>query len=70
MDGYDAGAYCGVALTKRGRIAVYMAHCNEGWPAELRDFDSLDEAAKIVPEDILAEAAEAMGQERVVWRDI
>jgi hypothetical protein len=70
MEGYDAGAYYGVALTKRGRIAAYVAHCNDGSPPELKDYDDLDDAAEIVPEDILAEAAGAMGQERVVWRDI
>ncbi|MBB4931398.1 hypothetical protein F4561_002218 [Lipingzhangella halophila] len=69
-DGYDAGAYWGVAQTKRGRIAVYTAHCNDRWPAQLNDHDTLDEAAKELPEDILAMAARELGEDLVVWRDI
>jgi hypothetical protein len=67
-EGYDAGAYWGVALTKRGSIAVYTAHCNEGWPATLEVFGSLD--ATELPEDIKADASAALGQEHVIWRDI
>jgi Post-segregation antitoxin CcdA len=66
--GYDAGAYWGVALTKRGRIAVYTAHCNDGWPAELHDFDTLDEAE--LPDDILAMAKGELGEEYVIRLDI
>ncbi len=69
-EGYDAGAYWGVALTKRGRIAVYTAHRNERWPASLNDYDSLDQAAGHVPADILARAAAELGETRVLWRDI
>lgn len=70
-DGHDAGAYWGVALTKRGRIAVYTAHCNDGWPAMLADYDDLDAAsADNVPADIIAMAAKELGQQHVVWRDI
>ena len=68
--GYDAGAYWGIALTRRGRIAVYTAHCNDGWPAHLEDYDSLDQAANHVPADIIAMAARELGEERVLWRDI
>jgi hypothetical protein len=69
--GYDAGAYWGVALTKRGRIAVYTAHCNERWPARLRDYDGLDQAASdATPADIIARAAAELGETRVIWRDI
>ena len=68
-EGYDAGAYWGVALTRRGSIAVYTAHCNEGWPAELEVFDSIDDA-ELLPEDIKGDASAALGQEHVVWRDI
>lgn len=68
--GYDAGAYWGVALTKRGRIAVFTAHCNDGWPAHLDDYDSLDQAAAHVPADIIARAAAELGETRVLWRDI
>jgi hypothetical protein len=70
QEGYDVGAYWGVALTKRGRIAVYTAHCNGRWPAHLDDYEDLDDAAHDVPADILAMAAAKLGQERIVWRDI
>lgn len=70
-DGHDAGAYWGIALTKRGRIAVYTAHCNYRWPASLNDYDSLDRAADGgVPADIIARAAGELGETRVLWRDI
>lgn len=69
--GQDAGAYWGVALTKRGRIAVFVAHCNGRWPPSLRDYDSLDQAANNgAPADIVAMAAAELGEERVLWRDI
>lgn len=71
-EGQDAGAYWGVALTKRGRIAVYTAHCNDAWPASLKDYDSLNDAeAAGTPADIIAVAAGGLaGEERVIWRDI
>lgn len=69
-DGYDAGAYWGIAVTKRGRIAVCTAHCNERWPARLDDYDSLDQAAEHVPADVIARAAAELGEMRVIWRDI
>ncbi len=69
--GHDAGAYWGVALTGRGRVAVLTAHCNDRWPAILHDYDSLDAAADDgLPADIAARAAAELGQERVIWRDI
>jgi hypothetical protein len=69
--GDDAGAYWGVALTQRGRIAVYVAHVNDGWPASLNDYPSLDAAANDgVPEEIIARAAAELGETRVLWRDI
>lgn len=67
-EGYDHGAYWGVALTKRGSIAVYTAHCNDGWPATLEVFATLDAAE--LPEDIKADAAAALGREHVIYRDI
>jgi Post-segregation antitoxin CcdA len=70
-DGYDGGAYWGgVALTERGRIAVYTAHCNERWPANLNDYDSLDQAAEHVPANIIAHVAAELGETRVLWRNI
>lgn len=59
-EGYDAGAYWGVAQTKRGRFAVYMAHCNEGFAPALADYDSLDDAEGDLPADIFAEAKEKL----------
>ncbi|MGE5155893.1 MAG: hypothetical protein ACM3JP_00155, partial [Betaproteobacteria bacterium] len=41
QDKVDKAAYWGVALTARGRIAVYVAHANDRWPARLDDYDSL-----------------------------
>jgi hypothetical protein len=69
--GDDAGAYWGVALTQRGRIAVYVAHVNDGWAASLNDYSGLDAAAgDDVPEEIIARAAAELGETRVLWRDI
>jgi hypothetical protein len=70
LDGHDAGAYWGVAATRRGRIAVYVAHCNERWAAHLTDYDDLDQAAADVPADIVTRAAAELGEQRVLWRNI
>jgi hypothetical protein len=68
---FDAGAYWGIALTKRGRIAVYVGHCNEGFPGMLSDYDTLDEAAERLPPSIVARArAELTGEAIVIERDI
>jgi hypothetical protein len=69
-DGYDNGAYWGIALTRRGRIAVFTGHVNDRWPASLKDYDSLDQAAAHLPADIIARAASELGETRVLWRDI
>lgn len=69
-DGYDAGAYWGVAVTAKNRIAVYTAHCNEGFAAQLDDFDTLEDAKDELPEDIYAEAAAALGEDYVIMMDI
>jgi hypothetical protein len=56
-DHYDAGAYYGVALTKKGNIAVYCAHVNGGFDATLDHYPSFEAAeADGVPKDILAVA--------------
>ena len=69
--GLEEGAYWGVALTKRGRIAVYRAHVNDEWPASLSDYDTLDNAiADDLPEEIIARARKALGDGHVIWRDI
>ena len=69
--GYDAAVYWGIALTRRGRIAVFAAPCTDDWAADLHDYDSLDAAANDgVPEEIIALAAAGLGRTRVLWRDI
>jgi|ERR1022692_1211374 hypothetical protein len=70
-EGYDAGAYWGVALTRRGQIAVWMAHCNDGWPPGLNVYGTLDQAEQDrVPADIIALAATELGQDHVIQLDI
>lgn len=71
--GQDADAYWGVAVTRRGRIAVYAAHRKGKWPARLDDYDSLEHAAEDdVPPDIIALASSVLveDQDDVIWRDI
>ena len=69
--GLEEGAYWGVALTKRGRIAVYRAHVNKEWPASLSDYDTLDNAIEDdLPEGIIAMAKKALAEGHVIWRDI
>jgi hypothetical protein len=62
------GAYYGVALTRRGRIAVYTGTSNPAWRPRLADYDTLAEAN--MPEDIRRLAAEALGIREVIHRDI
>ena len=69
--GYDADAYWGVALTRRGRIAVFAASSRDRWAASLQAYDSLDAAANNgVPEDLIALATAELRRTRVLWRDI
>lgn len=66
----DAGAYYGVALTVNGRIVVYTAHCNDGWPPALTAYDTLDDAeADGLPIDIGAKAGSEIGEPRTIVRD-
>jgi hypothetical protein len=58
--GPEEGAYWGVALTKRGRIAVYRAHVDGEWAASLSDYDTFDKAM----------AKKALSDADVMWRDI
>jgi hypothetical protein len=63
--------YYGVALTGRGRFAVYSGDASGSSPGFLNDYDSLDDAAADgAPADIIARAAAALGEQRVIWRDI
>ncbi|MGH3151384.1 MAG: hypothetical protein ACRDOB_11725 [Streptosporangiaceae bacterium] len=68
-EGWDNGVFWGVALTQRGRIAVFAEHCNSG-AGRLDDYDNLDQAAAHVPADVIARAAAELGETRVLWRDI
>ena len=69
--GPDEAVFWGVALTRRGRIAVYRAPANQGSPGSLSDYDTLDNAtADDVPEEIIASAKDALGKQHVIWRDI
>jgi post-segregation antitoxin (ccd killing protein) len=70
-DDWDAGAYYGVALTGRGRIAVYAQHVNERWPAELNDYDELDDVpAEELPDNLRELAAEKLGEKFTPRLDI
>jgi hypothetical protein len=60
----DAGAYYGVALTARGRIAVWVGHVNEEWEPRLEVFESIDEAA--LPENIASAANAELGNEIIL----
>jgi hypothetical protein len=56
-EGYDAGAYYGVARTKLGNIAVYAAHVNSGFDATLETYSSFEEAVEDgMPADVIAMA--------------
>jgi post-segregation antitoxin (ccd killing protein) len=68
----DSGAYYGVALTRRGRIAIYaVTRVDQRWAATLRDFDDLNAAeAGGLPIDITHRASKELGKQRVTWLDI
>ncbi len=69
LPGHPPGAYYGVAQTRRGRIAVYMAMpAPHHFPSKLDDYDTLDDAQ--MPADIKDQAAAALGIREVLHRDI
>lgn len=69
VEGADAGACYGVALTAKGSIAWYVYHVNDRWPASLNVSADLSAARSDgLPDDIADEAAGEMGE--VIWRDI
>jgi len=69
--GYDAGAYYGVALTRRANIAVYIRHVNEGFAPTLKTYASFEEAEEDgIPGDILAIAASEISDGYVQKLDI
>ena len=55
-DGYDSGAYWGVALLEGGDFLAYTAHVNEGWAPNYEIIGDLEEG---LPGDIFIEAAMA-----------
>jgi hypothetical protein len=69
--GYDAGAYYGVALTRRGNIAVYIRHVNDGFAPILKTYGSFEKAEEGgIPGDILAIAASEISDGYVHKLDI
>lgn len=70
--GSDAGACYGIAQTAKGKIAVYVYHVNDGWPPALEVYDDLNDAQNSLhlADEAIAAAASAMGQRRVIHRDI
>jgi hypothetical protein len=63
------GAYYGVALTRRGNIAVYEGSTRGGHEDVLDHYGSFEEAEEAgVPSDILARAAEALDPEAYVQK--
>jgi len=63
--------FYGIAITGRGRIAVYTCSDDLETAHDLQDYDSLSHAAADgVPVDVISRAAEALSQDPVVWRDI
>jgi hypothetical protein len=71
LPGHAPGAYYGVALTKRGRIAVYEAHAGRRLPGKLKNHDDLKAAeAAGLPADVAYRAAKELGDQRVTWLDI
>ncbi|MGI8775302.1 MAG: type II toxin-antitoxin system CcdA family antitoxin [Actinomycetota bacterium] len=67
--GWDAGAYWGIAITGKGRFVAYTAHCNERFLPSLVPYDTLDEMDDDVPEDILILARASLGEDVVVDLD-
>jgi hypothetical protein len=51
-------------------VVVACLPAADRWPAHLDDYDSLDQAAAHVPDEIIARAAAELGETRVLWRDI
>lgn len=67
-EGFDAGTYYGVAKTKGGSYAVYVAHRNDGWGPHFDVFDDLEEVR--LPENIVTAARSAEGERFTIHRDI
>jgi len=65
-----AWARYGVAETRYGRLAVYVSDANELREPRFKVYDSLDQAAVDLPEDIVAKVEAALGWNALVWLDI
>jgi len=59
-----------VAETKLGRVAAYISDANGLREPTFKVYDSLDEAAVDLPDDIVVKAEKALGWSAVVWLDI
>ncbi len=69
--GSDLEAYYCVAFTRRGKIAVYVAHVNGRFDATLDTYSSFEEAEEHgVPKDILAAARAEVDPDYVEELDI
>jgi hypothetical protein len=67
--GADPEEFWGVAQTKRGRIAVYVAHAGGSRPPQLLDYDDIGDAQRDgLPLDIVRRAKAELGH--IIWRDI
>lgn len=67
---WDAGAYYGVALTGKGKIAVYAAHCNQRWEPHFETYATIEAARIDMPQNIYLAAKEALGDRAVLELDI
>jgi hypothetical protein len=72
LDGYEADAYWGIALTRKGKIAVYSGYVGDEGANRLDVYDDLDAAEHQggTPGDLISMAATALGQDRVVRLNI
>ena len=58
----DKDSYWGIALTRRGRFAVYVAHRYGRWPARLDDYETIDQALEHAPRHIIMRAVAELGE--------
>lgn len=74
---YDRDAYWGIALTRKGQIAVYVhpgdhdaVDPDKRWSPHLEVYVDLDAAADDVPGDIIGLAARELGEDWAIELDI
>jgi len=69
--GWFPDAYYGVALTKRGRFAVYQARSGDRQSGRLTVYESLEDASEEMPRSVVAAArAELTNTTPIIERDI